>query len=190
VNSQTSLFGDEPDETVDEVHIEIRRSSRRRKSVTAFREQGRTVVVVPSRMAKADVDVYVTELVGRLQERDDRAANQEDLERRARALSKKFLDRDVFETHRVPVSIRWVTNQNTRWGSCTPRDGAIRISHRLQKMPQYVIDSVILHELVHLFVPGHGADFYSWLERFPELEQANAYLAGYSHAQQFYSGEL
>ena len=56
-------------------------------------------------------------------------------------------DHDVIEAHKVPVTIRWVTNQNTRWGSCTPADGAIRISHRLAGMPDYVIDCVVMHEI-------------------------------------------
>jgi len=170
--------------------VEVRRSTRRRKSVTAFREQGKIVVVAPARMSKALVSEYVDELVERIIQRDERAASLGDLAVRARALSLKYLERDVFQTHHVPVTIRWVTNQNTRWGSCTPRDGTIRLSHRLQKMPQYVIDSVILHELTHLLVAGHGPDFYAWLNRFPQLEQADAYLAGYVHAQQFYSGEV
>ncbi len=169
--------------------VEVRRSSRRRKSVTAFREHGKIVVVAPARMSKSLVSEYVDELVERIIQRDERAASLGDLAARARELSLKYLERDVFQTHYVPVTIRWVTNQNTRWGSCTPRDGTIRLSHRLQKMPQYVIDSVILHELTHLLVAGHGPDFYAWLNRFPQLEQADAYLAGYVHAQQFYGGE-
>ena len=42
-----------------------------------------------------------------------------------------------------PTSVRWVTNQNTRWGSCTPAEGSIRLSHRLQGMPEYVVDYVL-----------------------------------------------
>ena len=53
----------------------------------------------------------------------------------------------------VPASVRWVTNQNGRWGSCTPADRTIRISHRIQDMPDWVIDYVLLHELAHLVVP-------------------------------------
>lgn len=190
-------FADNIDSTFNELTyvepspiVEVRRSTRRRKSVTAFREQGKIVIVAPARMSKSLVSEYVDELVERIQARDARAASLDDLAVRARQLSVKYLERDVFQTHHVPVTIRWVTNQNTRWGSCTPRDGSIRLSHRLQKMPQYVIDSVILHELVHLLVPGHGPDFYAWLNRFPQLEQADAYLAGYVHAQQFFSNEL
>ena len=77
-----------------------------------------------------------------------------------------------------PTSIRWVTNQNSRWGSCTPADGTIRISTRVKGMPGYVLDYVILHELAHLLAPGHGPDFWALLEGYPRLERARGYLEG------------
>jgi predicted metal-dependent hydrolase len=66
-----------------------------------------------------------------------------------------------------------------RWGSCTTSDGTIRISLRLNGTPAYVIHCVLLHELIHLRVPGHGADFHSYLERFPGRERAEAFLEGF-----------
>ena len=44
----------------------------------------------------------------------------------------------------------------TRWASCTPADGTIRISDRLRDAPAWVVDYVLVHELAHLLVPGHG----------------------------------
>ena len=81
------------------------------------------------------------------------------------------------------VSLRWVTNQNSRWGSCTPVEGTIRISHRLQGVPDYVLDAVLLHELIHLIEPGHNDNFYGYMHRYPEHERANAFLEGYLHGQ-------
>ena len=77
-----------------------------------------------------------------------------------------------------PESVRWVTNQNTRWGSCTPGEGSIRLSHRLQGMPEYVVDYVLLHELAHLLVPGHGPRFWQLLDAYPRTERARGYLEG------------
>ena len=74
--------------------------------------------------------------------------------------------------------MRWVTNQNTRWGSCTPAEGSIRLSHRLQGMPEYVVDYVLVHELAHLLVPGHGPRFWRLLEAYPRTERARGYLEG------------
>ncbi len=190
--SQPSLW-DESSEVFDEelvisntdlTTVEIRRSARRKKSVSAFREKEKTIVVVPHRMAQRDIDAYVRDLVGRLDARDQKTASLDELERRARLLVKRYMDHDVITTHRVPVTIKWVTNQNSRWGSCSPADGNIRLSHRLREMPSYVIDSVLLHELIHLVVPDHSDRFYSYMNRYEDLEKASAYLAGYSLAEQ------
>jgi len=163
----------------------IRRSKRAKRNVTAYRDNEKTVVTVPTRMAQRDIDVYVAELVNRLDDRDERTSSQQSLEDRARELSRKYLEQDLFETHKVPVSIRWVTNQNSRWGSCTPDEGTIRLSHRLHRMPSYVIDSVIVHELIHLLVTDHSPAFYELMNKFPQHEKAKAFLDGYSHAQQY-----
>jgi predicted metal-dependent hydrolase len=169
--------------------VEVKRSKRAKRNVTAYRDNDKTVVTVPTRMAKRDIDAYVVELVNRLDDRDERTSSQEALEQRARVLSRKYLGQDLFDTHKVPVKIRWVTNQNSRWGSCTPNEGTIRLSHRMQRMPGYVIDSVIVHELIHLLVTDHSPAFYELMNKFPQNEKAKAYLDGYSHAQQFFKAE-
>jgi len=169
--------------------VEVRRSKRAKRNVTAHRDNEKTVVTVPTRMAKRDIADYVNELVTRLDDRDERATSQALLEQRARRLSKKYLAQDLFETHVVPVSIRWVTNQNARWGSCTPGEGTIRISHRMVRMPAFVIDSVIVHELIHLLIADHSEAFYELMNKYPDHEKAKAYLDGFSHAQQNYSPE-
>ena len=158
--------------------VEVRRSTRRRRSVTAFREGGRTIVVVPHRMARADIVPFVDELVGRLRAREKRARRTDDeLHERAVALSRRYLDGRA-----EPRSVRWVGNQRRRWGSCTPADATIRLSDRLAAMPAHVVDYVLLHELVHLLVPGHGPDFEAWMGRYPRLLEARAFLAGVDHA--------
>jgi predicted metal-dependent hydrolase len=158
--------------------VEVRRSTRRRRSVTAFREDGRTVVVVPHRMSRAEIVPYVEELVGRLAERERRGRRTDaQLESRAALLSRRHL-----EGRAVPSSVRWVSNQRRRWGSCTPADGTIRLSDRLVPMPEYVVDYVLLHELVHLLVADHGPAFAAWMEAYPRLLEARAFLAGVDHA--------
>jgi predicted metal-dependent hydrolase len=68
---------------------------------------------------------------------------------------------------------------NERWGSCTTVDRTIRISERLNGAPSYVIDYVLLHELIHLRIPDHSKGFADLLERFSEGEKASAFLEGY-----------
>ena len=63
-----------------------------------------------------------------------------------------------------------------RWGSCTPTLGTIRISTRLAKFPDWVIDYVIAHELAHLDVPDHSDAFWELTNRYPKAERAIGYL--------------
>lgn len=166
------------------LNYEIRRSKRRKKSVGAFRENGKTIIVAPMRMPLTEIHIYAEELVSKLNGHYEKLSSNKILETRARYLVSNYLDIDVFSSHRVPVSITWVDNQNSRWGSCTPSDGKIRISHRLQGMPQYVIDAVLLHELIHLIVPDHSEKFYSYLAKFEDYKLAKEFLAGFSFAHE------
>ena len=77
---------------------------------------------------------------------------------------------------------RWVANQNSRWGSCTPGDHSIRLSERLNGMPAWVVDYVLVHELAHLLEAGHDAKFWAWVDRYPQAERAKGYLLGWSAA--------
>jgi predicted metal-dependent hydrolase len=154
--------------------IEVRRSRRRRRTVSAYREGGRTIVLIPDRFTKAEERQWVATMVERLAKGDQRRRPSDaQLSRRAAELSRQFLGGRA-----RPTSIRWVTNQNSRWGSCTPADGSIRISTRLQGMPSYVIDYVLLHELAHLLAANHGPDFWALLDGYPQLERARGYLEG------------
>ena len=159
--------------------IEVRRSHRRRRTVSARREGDRVVVLIPASMSRAEERVWVARMVERL-EAGERRRRPSDLDLMARAseLSERYLG-----GHARPRSIRWVSNQRSRWGSCTPSDGSIRLSDRLQGMPGYVVDYVILHELAHLLVAGHNRDFWTLLRSYPKLERARGFLDGVALAK-------
>src|SRR4029450_3469291 len=97
----------------------------------------------------------------------------DELMSRARALSAEHLD-GLAE----PATVRWVDNQHRRWGSCTPADRSIRLSSRLRSMPEYVVDYVLVHELVHLIEPGHDERFWALVARYPRAERARGFLEG------------
>ena len=161
--------------------VEVRRSTRRRRTVSAYREDGRTIVLLPAQMSAKEERRWVQAMLERLERRERRTDLPEsELARRARELAKRYMGGRV-----TPTSVRWVTNQGSRWGSCTPVDGTIRISDRLRGMPEYVIDYVLLHELAHLVVPNHGPQFWALLESFPRTERARGYLEGVAAADRF-----
>ena len=161
--------------------VEVRRSQRRRRTVSAYREGERVVVLIPDRFSRAEETEWVARMLERLAAREERIRRTDnELLVRARRLISRYLPDHADEI--VPASVRWVTNQNGRWGSCTPDDGTIRISHRIQEMPDWVIDYVLLHELTHLVVPSHNAQFWELVSRYPKAERARGYLEGISAA--------
>jgi predicted metal-dependent hydrolase len=156
--------------------VEVRRSPRRRRTVSAYREGDRIVVLIPARMSRAQEAEWVETMVARVEKAEARRRpGDDDLMRRATALSRAWLDGRA-----EPLSVRWVDNQRSRWGSCTPADRTIRLSRRLQDMPAWVIDYVLVHELVHLLEAGHNPRFWALVAGYPRAEQAKAWLDGYS----------
>lgn len=131
-------------------------------------------MLIPARMSEAEEQRWVTVMLDKLAAQESkRVLGDRELTERAERLSDQY-----FAGRARPTSVRWVTNQNTRWGSCTPSEGSIRLSHRLQGMPEYVVDYVLVHELAHLLVPGHGPRFWRLLEAYPRTERARGYLEG------------
>jgi predicted metal-dependent hydrolase len=144
--------------------------------VSAYRDGDRTVVLIPARMSRAEERRWVKVMLERLARQDARLRPSDDaLFDRAAELSRRYLGGRA-----RPASVRWVGNQGSRWGSCTPADRTVRLSTRLQGMPSWVIDYVLVHELAHLLVPGHGADFWAEVARYPRTERARGYLEGVS----------
>lgn len=158
--------------------VEVRRSKRRRRTVSAYRDGDVIVVQIPAAMSRRDERTWVAEMVARLERQETRRRpSDEQLLARAITLSDAWLGGMA-----SPSSVRWVSNQKTRWGSCSPGDRSIRLSERLQQMPTWVVDYVLLHELAHLLEPGHGPAFWAWVDRYPKAERAKGYLSGWSAA--------
>lgn len=156
--------------------IEVRRSARRRRTVSAFREQGRLVIAIPGSFTRRQEDEWVARMIERVKRSEARRQlSSTDLMERAERLAGEYLPEGV-----RPSSVRWVTNQTTRWGSCTPLNGSIRISHRLQNMPSWVLDYVLVHELAHLVEVGHNEAFWEIVNRYPRTERARGFLEAVS----------
>lgn len=149
------------------MQIEVKRSTRRHKTVQARLVDGVLHVAIPDRFTAAEEHHWVTTMERRFRDRHD--ANRIDLADRARRLAARY---DL----PAPQSIEWSGRQNTLWGSCTTTSGKIRISRRAASFPRWVLDYIIVHELAHLEVPRHSRVFWRLVGRYELTERARGYL--------------
>lgn len=152
--------------------VEVRRSSRRKKTISAEIVGDVLVVSVPERLSKAEEQEWVASMSRRMAERKrrDRLNDSTALWRRACHLA------DLYVEGVRPSEVSWVTNQQSRWGSCSPEDRSIRLSLVLADYPSWVRDYVIVHELTHLIHPDHSERFWGIVERYPLTERARGFL--------------
>jgi hypothetical protein len=154
------------------MEIKIVRSKNRTKTVSARAVDGVFVVQAPARMSDVELEPVIRQLYTRWEKREQKKGlDDELLGRRAQELNRQY-----FGGRLRWQSIRWVANQNTRHGSCTPTQGTIRISHKVGQMPAFVRDYVIVHELAHLIEPNHGPRFWALVNQYPKTERARGYL--------------
>lgn len=165
--------------------VEVRASARRRTSLTAFREDGRVVVVVPAHLSARQRNALVPDLVQRFLAKEvKRTPPRGDLELTAHA--QRLFVQYLATAASGPMpnfGVRWVANQTTRWGSCSPSTGEIRLTHRLQGMPTWVVDFVLVHELAHLIEHDHTSRFHQLERRYPHADRAKAFLEGVDFAR-------
>ena len=153
--------------------VEVVRSPRRRSTIEATKEGNKVVVRLPATLSRAETRKWVKVMVERIEQAEqvNRLNEKRDLERRARELHERY-----FHSRPALKSIRYVGNQRDRYGSCTPSDGTIRLSHKLAEFPDWVRDYVIVHELAHLRAPDHSPYFWQLVRRYPQAERARGYL--------------
>lgn len=147
--------------------VQVVRSPKRRRTVGAQLKGGVLTVRVPAWMSADDTQRWTDKMVASF--RRKLSADRIDLTERAATLAGRY-------GLRTPASIRWSDDMLTRWGSCTLPTGTIRISTRLAPFPDWVIDSVIVHELCHLSVRNHDAEFWALANRYPKMERAIGFL--------------
>jgi len=162
--------------------VEVRRSAKRHRTVSARREKDTVVILLPARLSKAEEAQWVAKMLAKLARSEARNSNgssksDTQLEHRAAQLSLRWLDGSA-----QPSVVRWVPEMRTRWASCSPADASIRISERLREVPEWVLDYVLVHELAHLLESGHTPKFWGLVRRYPRTERAIGYLQGVSAA--------
>ena len=164
---------------ITEGEILVLRSTRRKKSASAYRQGGRIVISLPARMSKTEEAQVVPELIAIIRGREEaKTPTEEALSARIDALLSELAPEIALR----PASVNW-RPMRERWGSCTSVDRTIRISDRLKLAPDYALDYVLFHEAIHLQHFDHGAEFTEVLARFEDSELASAYLDGWEAAE-------
>ncbi len=106
-------------------------------------------------------------------------------ERIDRRAARSFLSArlaDLAREHGYIVKRLSIRRQGTVWGSASS-SGRIQLNARLAAIPTDLADYVILHELVHTRVGGHGRAFWRELEsRMPDARRRQRRLREYSLA--------
>jgi predicted metal-dependent hydrolase len=152
--------------------LEVRRSVRRKKTISAEIVGDALIVSIPARLSRADEREWVTRMATRMSERRrrERLNEEGDLARRAHELADRYLDGVR------PRSVAWSPTSQSRWGWCGHQGGDIRLSLALSDYPAWVRDYVLVHELAHLFVADHSETFWELVRRYPLAERARGFL--------------
>jgi hypothetical protein len=67
----------------------------------------------------------------------------------------------------------FLQRMKTKWGSCNPKVGNIRLNTELVKKPKDLLEYIIVHEMVHLIEPTHSERFIALLgEHYPSWREA------------------
>lgn len=151
--------------------VRIVATRRRRRTVSARLRSGVLELLVPSWMSAAERERWAESMRVRIERRMRRSVpSDERLGRRARVLNERHFG----------GRLRWTSigfaDMSARWGSCSFTDGAIRIASRAARLPDWVLDYLVVHELAHLEQSDHGPAFHELENRYPLTERAKGYL--------------
>ncbi|ODS37184.1 hypothetical protein BEH94_03035 [Candidatus Altiarchaeales archaeon WOR_SM1_SCG] len=159
------------------MEVKIIRSRRRKRTISAKEIDGIIHLHIPAHLSREDEEKYIQWAEKRFESRRRKRELKEknadhELEKLARMFNQKYFGGNLSWEH-----IRYSTEQNGRmFGNCDTRDKTIRMSDRLLKMPKFVHDYVLVHELAHLRISGHGPKFWELVNRYPKTERARGYL--------------
>lgn len=157
--------------------VEVRRSSRRRKTIAGRIEGDRVIVMVPAHLSAQAEQRAVASMLEKLRKQQRRTYARQTMAGEELAAYVRQLDNRYCQGKARPTQVEWSRDVTSRWGSCNYRTRTIRLHPALATMPRYVLDYVIVHELCHLTVPGGHTDaFWEAVAVYPKAERARGYL--------------
>jgi len=167
---------------------EFVRSRRARRYVIRLRPDGSARVTIPPFGTRREALQFARSQQQWIERQRARiaAANAEPKEQLSAALVRELWDRARRELPQRLMALAQqfglrvdrvsVRNQRWRWGSCS-RGGHICLNWRLVRMPDWVSDYVLIHELMHLKRMDHSPRFWKLVARAcPRYEEARAWL--------------
>jgi len=162
------------------VQVSLRRDRRLKRTSRWERlPDGSLLVRIPARLPRHNISHLLDQIAGQLEStiENHKRRNDADLQQRAEQINHKHFNGMVQWN-----AIRWVSNMHSRLGSCSrggPTDGEIRISDKIKNWPDWVVDYVIAHELLHRKHPNHSAAFWRELRAaYPLTEKARGFVDG------------
>lgn len=183
MDDMTSPNGAAPASQTLPIELIVRRSARRTRTI-AWKYQNlptsfRVTLDIPASLTKAQEDEWRRKIEQKAKDRLSRLARRTDTDLFTRA---QALNWQYFKGELPLRSALWSSQQKSRWGSCTPTLGAIRLSVRLKALPDWVSDYVIVHELAHFVVGDHSDKFWTVVRHYPLTDRARGYLEGFDFA--------
>lgn len=175
---------------VDGLEVHVIRKPIKRLYLRVKPPAGEIVVTAPNRVPQRDIVALVRERkdwIARARQHVSSSASQQ----AQQPWSQERIDQaHAILNQRIPPLLRhWVPiigkspialtlrRMKTRWGSCTPATGRIRINLELAYLPEQYLEYVLVHELTHLWERGHGAGFQRRMTQYlPQWKQLRSQL--------------
>ena len=87
--------------------------------------------------------------------------------------------KELAEKHGFRYKEVSIKNTKTRWGSCSSVNN-INLNLHLMRVPEHLIDYVLIHELAHTVVKNHGEKFWLLVEQcYPHSKKADKEMNNY-----------
>lgn len=179
-------FGEPPAAEPGAVVVFIRHRRARRYRIRVDRD-GAVRVTIPRGGTRRDAEAFLRRSgswVARQRARIQAHALPPDEQARLRAVAVETLPprlRELAAAFGLEVRRVSIRNPKARWGSCG-HEGHISLNWRLVRMPPWVRDYVLVHELMHLREMNHSPRFWAHVaEACPEWREARRWLRDHGH---------
>jgi len=162
--------------------VTLERSLRARRVVISIRPFKGVRVAVPRRESFKNAEGFVHSKAGWIKKNLERMKQYEKqtvpdiIDDIDTTVAKEIITsrlKQLAERHGFRYNRLTLRKQRTVWGSCSPRNN-ISLNIKLVKLPEELMDYVILHELVHTHEHNHGKKFWAKLDGYVGDARATA----------------